>query len=1178
MTFRSMEKFAHQTGNQGAGWQEALEAIATGVGRIDFYGLTPAAGAFVLARLVGTLQRPLLVLVPSSAQQEAFYRDLSFFLGQGDKENGSVSAEAPALFSFPAHEQLAFKELTMDARVSSARLETAYALTARGKAPIVVASALAALQPLPPRQRLAAAIDYVVPGEELDRERFIKQLIAGGYERSPLVEARGEYSVRGGVIDLYPPLQPYPVRLEFWGDEVESLRYFNPTSQRSLGHLVELLVLPVNEVILDPETQKYAAHRLRVFKDPKLREYVKQGRHFPEIEKYLAYFYPQPETLWDYLPDQALLVEWDPLNLAQEVRRLTEIQAQETEGSAGLAISAFEGRINRFQTIRCHSLEFSTEPGEARRSFYFAIETNQDLAAALATAAADQGRLVRPLAAHLKPWLNSGFEVVLVCRSRSQAERLGLLLADQEVKAEVTGSPGWDLPGRLQLTWNGLSAGFRSLAWGLVLLTAEEILGAEPERRPPRRSRPGQLLSSLAELKVGDLLVHLDHGIGLYRGLEKLTVGQEVNDFLRLEYLGGDKLYLPVDRLHLVQKYLGVEGLIPPLDRLGGKSWEKTKKRVRKAVEKIARELVQLYAARQVVQGHQFSPPDPVFWEFEATFEYEETPDQLQAIQEVLLDMASDKPMDRLICGDVGYGKTEVAIRAAFKAAMDGRQVAILVPTTVLAEQHYETFRKRLGPYPLQIRMLSRFKTTAEQKQILAELSSGQTDIVIGTHRLLQKDVQFRELGLVIIDEEQRFGVKQKEKLKQLRQTVDVLTLTATPIPRTLQLSLTGIRDLSTIDTAPEARRPIRTYLCRPDDTVIMEAIRRELRRGGQAFFVHNRVQNIDTWANYIRRLVPEARVAVAHGQMAAKELEQIMWRFWRGTVDVLVCTAIIEAGLDVPSANTIIINRAHALGLAQVYQLRGRVGRGREQAYAYLLVPEEEALNPEAQKRLKALMEFTELGSGFKIALHDLQIRGAGNLLGAAQSGHIAEVGCELYLQLLEQAVQELKGGPQLDEGPLPELHLPLAAYLPDAYVPDIDQRLMFYRRLSGRLSPAEIADIDAELRDCYGPLPPEAENLLEVVRTKVTLRELGIKRLDLSDSQVTISFADNGRIDLARLVDLLHRQPQRFRLTPDQQIRVHLTEGDSPLEMVKNCLKEIKIFVKGEETTPSAAEAERD
>ena len=481
-----------------------------------------------------------------------------------------------------------------------------------------------------------------------------------------------------------------------------------------------------------------------------------------------------------------------------------------------------------------------------------------------------------------------------------------------------------------------------------------------------------------------------------------------------------------------------------------------------------------------------------MYREFEATFEFAETPDQEQAIGEVLGDMASDKPMDRLICGDVGYGKTEVAVRAAFKAAMDGKQVAMLVPTTVLAEQHYETFSRRLAPYPVEVRALSRFRSPAEQRQILADLARGKVDIIIGTHRLLSKDVVFKDLGLAIIDEEQRFGVKQKERLKEWRRTVDVLTLTATPIPRTLQLSLTGLRELSLINTPPEDRRSVRTYLCRPERAVIQAAIRRELARSGQVFFVHNRVRNLATWARHVQEMVPEARVAMAHGQMPERELEKVMVRFWRKEVDVLVCTAIIEAGLDIPAANTIIINRAHTLGLAQLYQLRGRVGRSQAQAYAYLLVPDEAALSNEAQKRLKALMEFTELGSGFKIAMHDLQIRGAGNLLGQAQSGQVAEVGYELYLQLLEQAIREFKGEPE-DLAPDPEIRVPLAAYLPEDYVPDVQQRLALYRRLSGRLTPEMVQELEEEFQDRFGPLPPEGRNLLEVVRAQASAAATG-------------------------------------------------------------------------------------
>ncbi|HEY9073177.1 MAG TPA: transcription-repair coupling factor, partial [Desulfobaccales bacterium] len=751
-------------------------------------------------------------------------------------------------------------------------------------------------------------------------------------------------------------------------------------------------------------------------------------------------------------------------------------------------------------------------------------------------------------------------------KSRHRAERLARLLQEENLEAEVNLTPTWEPGSRVEITVGELSGGFKLLSQGLIVLTEDEALGFRPEGRRHKEKPAPQDLSSLADLEEGDYIVHLDHGIGIYRGLVKLSVGPQANDFLELEYLNGDRLYLPVDRLNLVQKYLGVEGAEPRVERLGGKTWERTKGRVKKAVEKIARELVELYAMRRVLPGHHFSPPDPVYREFEATFEFAETPDQEQAIQEVLSDMASDKPMDRLICGDVGYGKTEVAVRAAFKAAMDGKQVAMLVPTTVLAEQHYETFRRRLAHYPVEVRALSRFKSPAEQRKVLADLAAGRVDIVIGTHRLLSKDVVFKDLGLAIIDEEQRFGVKQKERLKEWRRTVDVLTLTATPIPRTLQLSLTGLRELSLINTPPEDRHAVRTYLCRPERAVIQAAIRRELARGGQVFFVHNRVRNLGTWARHVQEMVPEARVAMAHGQMAERELEKVMVRFWHREVDVLVCTAIIEAGLDIPAANTIIINRAHTLGLAQLYQLRGRVGRSQAQAYAYLLVPDEAALSNEAQKRLKALMEFTELGSGFKIAMHDLQIRGAGNLLGQAQSGQLAEVGYELYLQLLEQAIREFKGEPE-DLAPDPEIRLPLAAYLPEDYVPDVQQRLALYRRLSGRLSPESIRELEEEFQDRFGPLPEEGRNLLEVVRLKYQLRQLGLKRLEVQDGFARLQFAQPERLDLQRLVNLLKSKPDMFRLNRDQTLRVRLPQEGPPLVRLQNCLKEVATFVKAEE-----------
>ncbi|MGQ9921226.1 MAG: transcription-repair coupling factor, partial [Desulfobacca sp.] len=1033
----------------------------------------------------------------------------------------------------------------------------------------IIATALALAQPLPPRERLAAVTDYLVVGMEVDRDKFLTHLQAGGYVRRPLVEERGDYSVRGGVIDFFPPLAPDPIRLEFWGDTVESIRTFHPASQRSAKHLEDVIVLPVSDVYLDTESQRLASHRLRSVKNTRVLEFLQRREHFAGIERYLPYFYEKIETLADYLPEDALLVNWDPLNLRQELAAILQ-QNEEVDRGAENWLVDWRPALGPRQTLNCHVTPLMDPGATPARVFTFDVKGNAEVAATLAASGSEPGRLLGPLAAQLKEWLASGFQVLLVCRSRSQAERLQLLLADRQVPGELTAPPRWGRPGTLHLTWDGLSAGFQWLGEALIVLTEEEVLGAAKEAPRRKTSRPLQFFTSLNDLQVGDAIVHVDHGIGLYRGLVKLTHGQEINDYLALEYLGGDKLYLPVDRLNLVQKYLGTTDGIPPLDRLGGKNWEKTKKRVRKVVEKIARELVELYAARQVVPGYQYSPPDAVLREFEATFEFEETPDQLNAIQEVYEDMSRDRPMDRLICGDVGYGKTEVALRAAFRAAMDGRQVAFLVPTTVLAEQHHALFQKRLQPYPLRVQVLSRFKSPKEQRQILAELAAGKIDIIIGTHRLLQKDVHFRDLGLLIIDEEQRFGVSHKEKLKHLRQNIDVLTLTATPIPRTLQMSMTGLREMSIINTPPSERLAIRTYLCRPDDRIIREAIQRELERGGQVFFVHNRVQNLASYAAYLQRLVPAARIAMAHGQMPEKELEDVMWRFWRREVDVLVCTAIIEAGLDIPAANTIIINRAHTLGLAQIYQLRGRVGRGREQAYAYLLVPEEEHLNREAQKRLKALMEFTELGSGFKIALHDLQIRGAGNMLGAAQSGHIAQVGYELYLQLLEEEINRLKGHP-LDLTPDPEVHLPLAAYLPESYIPDIDQRLMWYRRLSGRLAQEEIDAITEELLDCYGPLAPEAANLLEVVRVKEVLRQLGIKRLDMKNGLITVKLTEQHPLDQERLVAEVLKRPRRYQLTPGQQLRVRLQEPGPPLLLLKNFLKELHLFVMGEKTTSS-------
>ena len=1125
---------------------------------MHLFGLTPVAGAYLLSRLGHALRCPILLVTPGGEAAEVFLKDLNFFGAAVSMPSGTWSL----LGGFPAHEILTFRPLGQDAEVSAARLAGAYlALTSREPF-FLVASAAALREKLPPKTRLQDAWIYLVTGEEIPRQEFLRSLQSGGYERRPLVEERGEFSIRGGIIDLFPPLYDRPVRLEFWGDTLESLRFFDPATQRSQNSLEDLVVLPASEVILDEEAREQALEGRSKRRDPRFWHHVQEGIHFSGIERHLAEFYPETQTLWDYLPPETLIVEWDPLNLAQSLEKLATDTAGEPTG--WLDDIPWEVRRAPFATVSCHVLPMGETEGPHR--FFIQTESNEGLAQELAEAGGEDGRLVPALAQRLADWQDHGYHVGLVCLNQHRAKRLAQLLAGEGLSCGVNPQPDWEARRLVEIIVGEVSGGFRLPAAGLIVLTEDEALGYRPEGRRRRETRPPQYLTSLEDLKEGDFVVHVDHGIGTYHGLVKLEAGAGVNDFLELAYQNGDRLFLPVDRLHLVQKYLGVEGVTPRVDKLGGKSWERIKGRVKKAVEKIARELVELYAARRVLPGHAFTSPDPVFREFEATFPFEETQDQLQAIQEVLEDMRGDKPMDRLICGDVGYGKTEVALRAAFKAAMDGFQVAFLVPTTVLAEQHYDTFAKRLAPYPLEVRVLSRFKTPAEQKRIVNNLAQGKVDIVIGTHRLLSKDLAFHNLGLLIVDEEQRFGVKQKEKLKEWRRTVDVLTLTATPIPRTLQLSLTGLRELSRINTPPENRRAIRTYLCRPEKAVIQAAIRRELARQGQVFFVHNRVRNLGVWTRYVQEMVPEARVATAHGQMPERQLEQTMVRFWRGEIDVLVCTAIIEAGLDIPAANTIIINRAHAMGLAQLYQLRGRVGRSQAQAFAYLLVPEEAALPSEAQKRLKALMEFTELGSGFKIALHDLQIRGAGNLLGQAQSGHLAEVGYELYLQLLEEAIRQFKGEALEDLTPEPEIRLPVTAYLPEDYVPDIQQRLALYRRLSGRLTPTMIDELEEEMLDRFGPIPVEGRDLLRVVRTKERLRQLGVSRLEVQNGFAVFQFAAPERLDLTSLLTLLKKQPEKLRLSPDQTLRLRISE-DGPLwSGLENCLKEMETFVKGE------------
>jgi transcription-repair coupling factor (superfamily II helicase) len=674
----------------------------------------------------------------------------------------------------------------------------------------------------------------------------------------------------------------------------------------------------------------------------------------------------------------------------------------------------------------------------------------------------------------------------------------------------------------------------------LVFLSEEEIFVKKAPRRRLRPVREGYFLKSFGDLNEDDFVVHTDFGIGIYRGLKKITVGKIENDFLVIEYTDGDKLYIPVNALAKIQRYLGPDGYVPKIEKMGGASWEAVKEKVKKSVREYAEELVAIYAAREALERKSFAPPDRIYEEFCSNFEFEETPDQTKAIEDIHLDMDESKPMDRLICGDAGFGKTEVAIRSAFRAVMDGKQVAVLVPTTILAEQHYLTFCRRFKDFPVRVEVLNRFKSTAEQKKIVEELRSQRVDIVVGTHRLLQKDIEFKDLGLVVIDEEQRFGVSHKEKLKKMRALVDVLTLSATPIPRTLHLSLVGIRDLSIINTPPEDRVAIKTYVLEFDEDAIKAAIEKELARQGQIFFVHDRVRSIYSIAHLVQRLVPQARVGVVHGQMKPAEIEKAMAKFVRQECDVLVCTTIIGSGLDIPTANTIIINRAEKFGLAQLYQIRGRVGRSNQEAFAYLLLPRGAMLSREAMKRLQVIKEFSEPGSGFRIAYNDLEIRGGGNLLGISQSGHISAVGYELYTELMEKTVREIKGEEIGEEELLPEIQLGISAFIPEEYVQDVHQRLVLYKRISLAANDEDLNQVKSELQDCYGTLPPSVENLLQVISIRNCLKPLKGKKMGYDGKFLYIFFRDSSPVDPAKIIALYHKKIKGLRFTPDYKLFV--------------------------------------
>ena len=1080
-------------------------------------GLPDAAKAAVVAGIARHAQGTVMIIVPRQLEAFAMVEELESWLGG-----------AMPVLHFQERDSLPYERLAPDPEALGDRLAVLEALAADAAA-VIVASGIALAQRTLPAP-LAAATTLQI-GDRSSPDELMASLIELGFGSVPLVEAPGDTARRGGIIDVFPATSNRPVRIEFLGNEIESIRQFDPDTQRS-GEVLNEVALGTAGEIVDLAS---AAASLEAQLDLTTCSTETQERFQEELTRMQAgdaianegFYIPflAEGTLFDHAGDDTLFIidELADLSVAMEehdvqtaaVRDDLESRKELPGGLPSPHVQwdelreLIDSRARRVHLSRWASDSVSPSSSEDTELPH----TSSEGATRLPFASPDAyGGRLRTLAAALSESASRDRAIVVVSQ---QAERLGEVLEEDGIPATVTNDAPAPHAGGITIVHGSLPHGWRLTvsAPPITLLTDAEVFGFVKQRRRAPRSGSSNRDVFLSQLSPGDYVVHTEHGIARFIGLVQRTIGDTEREYLELRYAQNDKLFVPADQVDRLSRYVGPSDQTPSLTRLGSQEWTRAKERVRKAVVDLARELLELYAARQFTTGRSFSPDGPWQQELEASFPYVETDDQLAAVQAIKEDMESERPMDRLVCGDVGYGKTEVAIRAAFKAVMDGSQVAILVPTTVLAKQHLTTFTERLAGFPVRVEMLSRFRSPREQREVVAGLADGTVDIVIGTHRLLQRDVRFKDLGLVVIDEEQRFGVAHKERLRQMRQEVDTLTLSATPIPRTLHMSLSGIRDMSTMETPPEQRLPIKTYVSESDDGLVREAIIRELERGGQVYFVHNRVHSIERVASKLRELVPEADILIGHGQQPEDQLEQTMLDFVEGRADVLVCTTIIESGLDIPNVNTIIIDKADKFGLAQLYQLRGRVGRGAARAYAYLMFDKFRSMSEQAQQRLQVIFEATELGAGFQIAMRDLEIRGAGNLLGAEQSGHIGTVGFDLYVRLLADAVDKLKA---LREGkPAPEprterpsisINLPFTAHLPTTYVSDLNLRLALYQRLAAVETVEGAEAVAQELRDRFGPPPPAAENLLFAVRVRTLARQSDVVSIQQADDILII------------------------------------------------------------------------
>ena len=1159
------------------------------------YGLDDSQRLHVLAALQRVSRRMLLVLAPNDSAAQRMADDLSVFL-------------AGQVMVFPARE-ISFHQVAASSRELSARRLEALGAAASGRLRALVCPVEALLHRLMPVKLFQNGLIALQEGQQIEPARLMEKLIQAGYSRVDRVESRGQCALRGGILDVYPVGQPSALRLEFFDDEIDSLRDFDVMTQRSVARRTKALLYPASEALLDQELADLAAGRLEKaladglgsqFKRtdvvdelppweeddedelPDLQtmqrqseqkgtmtsifgahagqsllqrnferriEQLKQLHAFDGMEALMPILYDHTDCVMDYLKDPLVIMD-QPDRLRERCENLTLEFVEQFKHAAEQqeALPVQGGLLYEYDEILA---QLKRETVLTVSPFLRAFDDvkPQALFKFEGMGAAGYQSNLRELARDIGKWRKDGWRIALMAGGVARGQRLERNLEELDCAAVFWEEPPYALDaGRPAILPYGINRGFLYPDIRLAVVSESDIYGVGKQKSRVRHTR-GQKLEAFTDLNVGDYVVHENHGIGQYMGTVRLQSDGTYRDYLYIRYQGSDKLYVPTDQLDRVQKYIGADGATPKINKLSGNEWQKQKAKVKAGIQQIAGDLVKLYAERQAVRGHAFQPDTPWQRQFEDSFPYEETPDQLQAIEEIKRDMEKDSVMDRLLCGDVGYGKTEVALRAIFKCVMDGKQAALLAPTTILVQQHFTTIQKRFAGFPVRIEMLSRFRTPAEQKRILNALKMGEIDVIIGTHRLLAKDVVFKDLGLLVVDEEQRFGVQHKESIKQLKRSVDVLTLSATPIPRTLHMSMVGIRDMSILETPPEERYPVQTYVVEYSDSLVRDAILRELSREGQVYVLYNRVQSIERYYAHLKRLVPEARIAVGHGQMREHALEDVMLDFYEGQYDVLLCTTIIESGLDVPKANTLSVCDADRFGLAQLYQLRGRVGRSNRLAYAYLTVARNKVLTETAEKRLSAIRDFTEFGSGFRIAMRDMEIRGTGNLLGAEQSGHMSNVGYDMYVKLIEQTVNEFRG--VADPADIEtRVELRVDAYLPADYVSNDQLRIEVYKRIASIRDKESREDVLEELVDRFGDPTRPVLNLIDVAHLKGLANRLGIENVVFRQNQLVMTFSQYASLDINRLMEAIKPFSKHLNFTAKLPAHLSYREVNKSLE----------------------------